>query len=288
MRSNFFSWRRAPLRVGWISSWNAKCGIAEYSKFLLDHIDPEGIAWTILASRNDTPLSPDAANVVRCWTDCTQPATPLLDILDHEGFDVLVIQFNFGFLALADLQTLLARARVAGTRIILMFHATADADILGTTVSLASIANSLRGVDRIFVHGSEDVARLRGFGVIDNVALFPHGYFRSNPHDRLAARADLHLPPDDLILGSYGFLLPHKGIPQLIAATALLRADDVPARLLLVNALYPIAASAELLAACREQVADLGLQDLVHFDTRFLSNAESLRSLAACDLIVYA
>ncbi len=42
------------------------------------------------------------------------------------------------------------------------------------------------------------------------------------------------------IIGSYGFLLPHKGIVELIEAFATLKMDFKYLKLSLVNSLYPI------------------------------------------------
>jgi glycosyltransferase involved in cell wall biosynthesis len=275
-------------RLGWFSTWNAKCGIAEYSKFLLDAFDRRRFDWTVLGSQNDALLAPDTDRVLRCWSDRNGPVDPLLAALREERFDGLVIQFNFGFLSLADLAAVISCCRSIGTKLLITFHSTADVTIDGDVVSLGDIARDLAKADRILVHSADDVARLKGFGVADNVVQFPHGYIDGPAHDRAEARAALGLPPDGLVIGSYGFCLPHKGIDQLIEAAPLLRAAGAPAKLLLVNALYPASVSRELLDRCRDRVAALGLGDDVVFENRFLANEDSIRTLAACDIIVYA
>ncbi len=275
-------------RLGWLSTWNAKCGIAEYSKLLLEQFDPQRFAWTVLASKNDILLAPDTDRVIRCWTNRLGPVDSLLRTLKDEAFDGLVIQFNFGFLSLADLGAVVSLCRSLGTKVVVVFHATADVDIAGQRASLAQIADDLAKADHILVHSPDDIVRLAGFGLRDNVSLFPHGYIETGAVDRVAAREALALPADALVVGSYGFFLPHKGIEQLIEATALLHAAGVPAKLLLVNALYPIAQSQEELDRCRRLAGDRGLGAEVIFESRFLPNQASLQALAACDVIVYA
>jgi glycosyltransferase involved in cell wall biosynthesis len=275
-------------RLGWLSTWNAKCGIAEYSKFLLDEFDRARFDWTVLASRNDKLLGPDRGKVIRCWTDRTGSAARLLRVLKSEKFDQLVIQFNFGFLSLPDLAAVIALCRDIGTRLLIAFHSTADVMIEGQNVSLGSIAGSLAQADGLLVHSPDDVARLRGFGLTDNIVLFPHGYIDAPAVDQRTARRELGLPEEGLVIGSYGFCLPHKGIDQLIEAGALLHEGGVKARLLMVNALYPIPQSQELLDRCRQIAKERGLEDYVTFENRFLPNEVSLRKLAACDVIVYA
>ena len=278
-------------RLGWFSTWNSKCGIAEYSKYLLGEFDPELFDWTVLASRNDVLVAPDEGQVIRCWSSSAGAAEPLLNVVLKERFDVLVVQFkiqvDFGFLSLQQLEALIACCHCAGTRVVLILHATDGADPAGNMVPFTRIAQSLSTADRILVHSQADIGRLRAFGVEGGVELFPHGYLDLGPQDQLASRQAHQLPREGLIIGSHGFLLPQKGIDKLISALTLLRANGTRAKLLLVTALYPISASEGHLALCRRLAAEQGVADDVIFETRFLPREVSLRLLAACDVIVY-
>ena len=95
------------------------------------------------------------------------------------------------------------------------------------------------------------------------------------------------LPDDALIVGSYGFFLPHKGIDNLIPAIASLRSLHVPAKLLLVNALHPHPASGEYLARCQALAAECGIVEHVIFESDFLPDEVSVARLAACDVLVF-
>jgi glycosyltransferase involved in cell wall biosynthesis len=272
------------IRLGWFSSWNTRCGIAEYSKYLLGEIDAKRFEWTVLASYTEENIRDDAANVIRCWTNNVGSANALLAVVLKERFDVLVIQFNFGFLSLHHLEALIACCHCVGTRVVMIFHATVYVDPAGNAVSLP---HSLATVDRLLVHSQADLERLQTFGLKDNVELFPHGYVDYGFFDRMACRQLLQLPPDDLIIGSYGFLLPHKGIEKLIETLALLRAAGKRAKLLLANALYPVRESEQHLSFCRRLAQDQGVADDVIFETRFLHREVGVRMLAACDVIIY-
>ncbi|MGH9898944.1 MAG: glycosyltransferase family 4 protein, partial [Pyrinomonadaceae bacterium] len=59
---------QSGIKLGWVSSWNSKCGIAVYSKHLLDHLSG-ACDLKILASRNDGLVRADENNVERCWDD---------------------------------------------------------------------------------------------------------------------------------------------------------------------------------------------------------------------------
>lgn len=282
-------------RLGWFSTWNSRCGIAEYSKYLIGELDPERIEWTVLAACDDVPVAPDEGRVIRCWSKVIGAVDglvePLLDAVRRERFDAIVIQFKvqagFDFLSLRQLEALVACCHCTGTRVIMILHATEGAGHDAKPIALPQIAQCLSSIDRILVHSQADIERLRGFGVDSNVELFPHGYPEPGPFDLAASRQSLQLPPGIPIIGSYGFFLPHKGINKLIHALARLKGADIQAKLLLVNARHPNTVSERCIAACRDLVAELDIADDVVFETRFLPPQESLRLLTACDVIVF-
>ena len=284
--------RAGKIRLGWFSTWNSRCGIAEYSRYLLNEFDTQRFDWTVLASRNDLMVAADQGHVIRCWTDHTGSVTALLDVVLRERFDVLLINFKvqvgFDFLSLYQLESLIACCHSVGTKVVMILHATEGADSTGSKVELARIVESLSTVQRICVHSQADLDRLRAFGLRNNVEIFPQGCIDLGPPaPSVACRQAMRLPDDMPIIGSYGFLLPHKGIDKLIQALALLKEAGTRAKLLLVNALYPIPASEEYFGSCRLIADQRGVRDDVLFETRFLSPEISLRMLAACDVIVY-
>ncbi|MCB1828150.1 MAG: glycosyltransferase, partial [Coxiellaceae bacterium] len=131
--------------------------------------------------------------------------------------------------------------------------------------------------------------RLKSFGLIDNVTLFPHGV--SQPEGFIA-------PPLskwglDAVVGrrqiiaSYGFLLPHKGIVQLIEAFSGLLVEFPNLHLLLVNACYPGMESHAEQARCQNLITQLGLTARVTMVNDFLVNEESLSLLNLAELIVF-
>jgi len=282
-------------RIGWFTSWNSKCGIAEYSKFLLNSFDNKRCQLTILASCDDILVRSDDDHVIRCWTSSSGHIAPLLKVLESKRFDAVVIQFNFSLLSLKQLGAIVVCCHSIGTKLFVVFHGTEAAKDEPIDL-LSDIIAGLATVDGILVHSTQDVEQLQNLGLSGKVGLFPHGHIEIAPINRRAARQDLkqalvqkklQLPDDALIIGSYGFLLPHKGIDNLILAVASLRASGMPARLLLVNALYPHPTSSEYLARCQSLVAESGIVEHVIFESDFLPNEISLTRLAACDILVF-
>jgi glycosyltransferase involved in cell wall biosynthesis len=124
---------------------------------------------------------------------------------------------------------------------------------------------------------------MKDLGLVENVALFPHGVLPmvEAPAPRKRPRTE------PFVIGSYGFFLPNKGLPELVDAVSHLRADGRNVRLRMVNAEYPVAESRNLIKEVKDQIARADLGDAVEMDTRFLPDETALSKLADCDLIVF-
>ncbi len=265
-------------KVGWLTTWNSRCGIAEYSRYILDALPLQ--RGPIFANRTTDLIVEDEERVVRCW-DSGSRTENLDDVYEQActtGIDALVIQYNFGFYKLAALESLLSRLQARGVAVYCVFHSTAAFQHGDEYISLEHVRDTLAGVQRIFVHSAPDLNRLKSYGLTDNSAMLLHG-----------VRAPRHVVPPigPKIIGCFGFLLPGKGLPQLIDAFALLAKDDASLRLRLVNALYPATVSNEEHARCVEQVRAHGLEARVEFETRFLAEEDALDRLADVSLVVF-
>ena len=278
---------RRKINLGWISSWNTKCGIATYSEFLLNMIGNNDIKTVIFASSDRQVLSADEKNVIRCWKNKNHGIDQLIEALDSFELDVIVIQFNWAFFSLVDLAQLIIRAKKKGMTVVVMFHVTRDLTPPYGPASLQSIGSELSLADRLLVHGVDDLNRLREWGLVDNVTLFPHGVQARFLLDGMPLRETYGIAPDAVVIASYGFLLPHKGIEQLLEAFSILKQEDSKMMLVLVNALYPSPSpSRKIKERCTKLMNNLGVADSVLFETSFLSNQESMSLLSMADLFV--
>lgn len=275
---------RHEAKIAWISTWNARCGIANYSNYLTQAF-PAG-RLTILANHIVERMDVDQANVIRCWTASeTGQLDYVLELIEEQGLDAVVIQYNFSFFSLATLAAAIEQLKARGKSVYVFFHSTADVVLPEQTKTLLSIQAQLKLVDRIFVHGIDDMNRLKNWMLVENVSYFPHGI--ALPPASIIAPQKTPEQSAKTIIASYGFLLPHKGIPELIEAFALLDHTQHDYHLMLVNSLYPVSVSDNLKHRCIELIARLGLQDKVSLLTDFLSDAETLNLLAQADLVVF-
>lgn len=270
--------RTRPPRIGWISTWNKRCGIASYSAHLVGHMPTTELE--VFASTSAELTAPDGDNVVRCWdADAPDHLFGLSNAVSKSRPDIVVIQFQYGFFEFQALSRFILEQKHAGRVVVIMMHATQD-PAHAPSRKLAMLARALRQCDRVLVHGIADLNRLKAIGVVDNAAIVPHG-IPNFEHDVVGVK------PARFRIASYGFCLPHKGLPQLLEAVAALVRQGKDVELLMLNAEYPVGESAELARALAAQIKELGVEDRVTQVTDYLSDAESFRQLSTADLIVF-
>ena len=267
---------RQPAHLGWISTWNVACGIAEYSQNLFAGLSlPGGSRTTVFADDRSAPESRAGFAVRPCWR-IASPIESLLRAVAEAAPDTVVIQHNPGLFSWSSLTDLLIDRRLAGRRRIVTLHNAQDL-FRASPAERAAAAAALRAADLVLVHVASDLARLAQLEVSRNVRLFPHGArpLRTSP----AASPEGAGP----LVGCFGFFLPHKGIYQLIEATARLRTIRPGLRLRLVNAALPD--SAPEIARCRALAAERGLDGAIDWRIDFLPEQQVIDLLGGCDLV---
>jgi len=272
-----------PPRVGWVTSYNARCGIATYSEHLIRYL---GLPVHVLAAYAKDPVMSDASldePITRCWKQGRDDElSDLLSAIRVEDLQTILIQFNYGFFNFTHLATLIEALKEDGRQVVRTLHATDDSPHPPET-QLASIREALARCDRILVHKVSDANRMKDLGLVENVTLFPHGVLPviSPP----ALRKQPETAP--FTIGSYGFFLPNKGLPELVEAVSILQAGGRNVRLRMINAEYPVGDSRDLIGKVKSQIKHAGLGDVVEVETRFLPDETALEKLAECDLIVF-
>jgi len=268
-----------PCRIGFVTTWNTRCGIAEYSRYLAGNL-PAWCAPVIFANRAE-PVRPDENFVVRCWepdggTDGAS-LEPLIQAILESRVEALSVQFNFGFFAPSRLNHLIGTLRRHGVVTAITMHATRHEN-------LARLAPALSAADYCFCHRQEEIERLSGLGLVRRPVLQRQG-IPASP-DRDAARRRNRRPAGSFQVACFGFFLPPKGIHVLIHAMALARSVNPLLCLNLLNALYPTPESHQYAAHCLALLREKGLAGCTSVTTEFLGDTEVLDDLAASDLVV--
>ena len=278
---------RSGLRLAMVTSWDARCGIAEYSRYLLAALvrAAPGIHPAVLCSTPDGVWPEPPVPSYPCWdmppVGNLRSLASYVDVLEA---DVVHFQHNFGFYEQDEFAAVVEQLREAGKKVVVTFHRTADLVRDGTVISLQRIAPALRRADALLVHSDADVQRLHSFGLRDNVHRIAHGTALFGHIDRSLRQSwGLRLDP---VIGTFGFLLPHKGLLELLEAIDRLRARHRGIGLLAQCALHRDGISRQFESTVRARIDALALRRRVLLSTQFLEPEEALLFLQLADVIV--
>jgi glycosyltransferase involved in cell wall biosynthesis len=269
--------------IGWISSWDAPCGIAEYSRHLLDGLlcaDPL-LRVTIFCDSRTAVRDSVQGMVDPCWTVGTRDIKPIVRALGEARRSRLVIQHHPGLLPWPSLCDLLGSAALQNIPILITLHNTQEMIVLPPQLQ-SRVAATLKRAARVFVHTMADLDRLEPWGLSDAAIVFPHGGHVSTIRAE-ARQLDAQSAP---IIGCFGFFFAHKRIHALIEAIGHLRGRWPGLRLRLVNAAFPRADSEREVQRCRETATRLGLLDAIEWFTDFIEESKAVALLSETDLIV--
>ena len=277
---------RRKLRLGWVSTYNARCGIATHSQHLLEFFDKDAFDITILADDQEA-VGPDPDNVVRLWS---KDGSGLANVTNHlitGRFDAALFQYNAAFFDADYFADALVALSDAGISTFVMMHRTRHLEDYHSLFSHRKLTGALHSCTRIFVHGLDDVDRLRECGLTENVVLLAHGVIERSTMDMDAVRNLLGLSDFSPVIGTFGFLLPGKGLTELIHGFALILRAHPSAYLLMLNADYPSPESQEQRERCEALVRLLEIEGHSSQINEFLDIEETLFLLSACDAIVF-
>lgn len=156
----------------------------------------------------------------------------------------------------------------------------------GTIVSLQSIREELNLCWRLIEHREEDKKILVLFGVNPEIIeMIPLGQLVYEQRDKKQVQNELGLKRS-LVLGSYGFLLPHKGILENIKALEFIRKQYPDVLYMPCCALHESPESRSYYDTCMQYVKNQNLEENVVFITDFLELEESMVLLQACDILL--
>lgn len=266
-------------KVAWVSTWNTRCGIATYSGHLVEKMQSD---ICIYASRSHELVGVDNNNILRCWNmDDQDHLEDLSGAINKQAPEVVIVQFNYGFFNIENFAAFLDEQVMMGRNVVVMLHSTVDPKH-APHKKLSVLVPSLKKISRVLVHSPADLNRLKSYGLIDNVALFPHGII---DHQSTIAQCIEQTRP--VTLASYGFFLPHKGLFELIHAVSILRTNGHDVRLIMVNSEFPALESTNAVIKAKNLISTLNLEPYIELHTNYLSDEQSLSLLEKADLIVF-
>jgi glycosyltransferase involved in cell wall biosynthesis len=254
--------------IGWISTWGIRCGIATYSKFLVDQMDDV----VVMCQSGEG----DVEGAIPCWDRDSNLFEGILAQIAFKGIDTVVIQHQPGLLRFSYLNELLLKLADMDVAVFITMHNTRDRSIIFPSKRIEKAVDGLKSCSTVMVHSQADVDNLKRLGIQENVVMIPHGIYPP-PSESVES-----LPIEGKVMGTFGFLLPHKGQLELIEAFERLPGWDE-----LVMLCATRDGSKNMEGKVNSLIESKGLKGRVRLITDFLDDDVAVATLAKCELLVF-
>lgn len=269
--------------VAMVTTWNTRCGIAEYTKYLVESMHTD-VKYTIYPNIGDPIEREDEEFVAeRTWKK-REDICNLIHVLNESDADIVHIQFAWGFFKANQLTDIL---KCVHKRIIVQIHGTDQFvdEVLSDPMS-EQLIKELRLASCYLVHQADDLVKLQKVNLgVDKVKLYSLPQRSFIQRSVSVARQELGIALDCQIVAAYGFLDPHKSIYELIQAIEKLREKYPNILLMAVCAIYSPEVSGEYYEKCLAYVREHHLSENVYIITDFLEPEESVLLLQTADVL---
>ncbi len=198
------------LRIAVICNWGDNCGIATYSKFLLDEIKTK-VSDLHIFSEIITE-NKEEANVTRCWKR-GQSVTLLIEKIKEYDPDFVIIQHEFGIFPRAGYFLQLLQ-EMDNYPYVLTLHSVYEH--LDKAVCTSAIKN-------IVVHTEEGKEILKKTGNNNNIFVIPHGC-TVIPEENRQELWNIFQTPYAIV--QFGFGFGYKGVDTALEAVAILKKNQ--------------------------------------------------------------
>ena len=261
-----------------ITTYNSKCGIAEYSKDLYPFIEGAFKEVKYFANSDAEIVFKDDEKIVRTWEYSEKDFTSTLSEIDKFNPDVVHIQYNGPFYSLESLSNLVKELKNREKRVLLTIHSIPE-------INLKKYAEDLSRIDNIIVHSQKDFEKLKQGGIY-NTEIFTHGVkvFPDENKQKLRQKLEINHTP---IIASHGLIHESKGLLETIEAIKILKSDFPEILFLSINAVNTDnSTSSSVFNQMQSRVMEYHLEENVIFVSDFIEKQEIIKLLHLADLVV--
>ena len=255
------------VKLGLVTTWGIDCGIAIYSKNLVDALSKIGTQVTIL-TEHASPETDDSIPIKKCWNR-GHSLDDLLNTIITLKLNLVNIQHHPAFFRDDELSIFLWRLKAKNIPAIVTFHEIEP-----------NQPNAIYLVpDNILVHTHTAAQLLHKMGIASSIKVIAHGI------------PDFSIPPrkqndsSTIRILSNGFLQPSKGFHVGIEALALLKEDFPNLSYRIVGASRP---GAEHYPQHLKNLAQqLNVAAQVDIKEKYLAEKELAQEISNADILIY-
>lgn len=274
------------LKVGFVSTWNSKCGIAGYTRDLVGAFPEEKLHPTFVANFDASLIEPDGPETFRAWAQTPADYQNVVDSLLEADVDVAHVQVHPGIFGdYSSLSRMLNELAERQIPYLVTLHVAGDQEVHRR--ELRKLVPALERASHVLVHAQADLDELLRAGLRRSPLLIPMGNVAFPSRDRSPLAREIGLS-ERRVVASFGFAQPHKGILQTIEAIGLLRESVSGILYLALASERPEVDSKRTIEASRLLIEELKLQDSVFLFTSFLPEGEAAVLLQSAEAVVLA
>jgi glycosyltransferase involved in cell wall biosynthesis/thioredoxin-like negative regulator of GroEL len=268
-------------KVGFITTWNQKCGLATYASFLVENLPKH--SYFVLSEENRELTKNDENFVARCWSRDSDNYENLFNTISKLEIKILHINCHARFFHFPKFNEFLSRCKKNDVKIVATVHSLFSIEAENSAL--------LPNLHQVYVHCIESKLEAVANGANpDSVLVIPHGVKISKKltsSEKETIRQTINVSSDEKLITCFGFIQPHKGMEAMIDAVAALNHSGIKSKGLLCGGINRDDPNSEqYFNALVDYAKQLNLTDKVIFLNRYVSDEEVESFLSASDLIV--
>lgn len=270
-------------KIGVISTWNQKCGLATYAKFMFSEF-PENAIHIFAEDLDDESekTEDDNANVSRCWKRGSPEYGRLLKKIEEADIGILHLNCQYRFFPQPFFADFISQVKALGIKVVALLH---------TAYTLDPQQQQLvQSVDKLIVHSPVNRLEIIANGAKpEAVSVVKHGVDvkeKLSLEEKSKLREELKLPQDEKILLTFGFIQPHKGMEAVIEAVGHLKGIGIEATAVIAGMpLKEDPGSTQYLVKLKKYAEAFNVSEKIIFLNKFLENNEVTQYLQVADLV---
>ena len=292
----------APMRIGMITTWGGKCGIAQYSKNIISEFSNCEI--NIIASQNQesSPIEGDnkynSIKINRTWSIGKLE----IDKLNMQHYNALIVQYQPSFFDIKSLVYIIKKSLEQNIYVYIVVH---NVNALVDRIDSQNLIFFISKKVKLLLHAIQDLNLIKekSKNLLKNSIYFPHAIYDLNhieEKNKNISENSIHFPfgiydnhssnqevkTHIKIISSFGFLLPHKNFISLVKAFKKLYDYDSSYRLNIYCS-YLDERSESLKNEINNFIIEKSISHVVNIDYRFLDHKDIFTKLTNSDIIVF-
>lgn len=265
---NFFNNEINKNRIGIITTWNTRCGIADYTKYMTEYLND----YKIFSNIDNNIVDKDSDKYTnRCFSHEIGIERLKKELL-RENINYLIMNYHFGFFSDEDLMNLSKFLYEKSIKTVIILHNS-------STISDKTF-KELEKLEAVLVHTDREVEKLSP--IIKNCYKFNHPVKVNNIVDIDFDKGDYTL------FSSFGFIFEDKKLKKLIDVFYQIYLKDKKVKLLLLNAIHFLnIETKKIINEVKAKISDYDIEDNVIMINEFLPLEVLTSSLSKSDFIIF-